>query len=273
MFRPQFHIEMRKQRERFGLTQSAAAKLCGLTSDRWCHLEIGFRNPSEDEFKTLCSKLGIKNVSTGPKSANRELRKNGNRRFLKAKRYFAPRDRESYVRYRAAQKSYPTQMRQLGELVWSRPDAPFLEYFCHNVQFDSGLEVLFLMHLLAQGAKPMWGVPLALGHLPHPVIDPRNFEEVGQRQHLCLGREDTIYFLQVTFRCTETIRVDILRRYRGGWSVVELNGRGHDGSKDSFRALLLGLPVLQINEAEVVERVTYVINERESGGVVASTNC
>jgi len=254
MFHPEFHKRLRWLRERTGLRQKEAAEACGLTTVRWSHLESGYRNPSPMELRIIGSLVNLGKVSLRPSKVYRELRKNGTDTLPKPKYFLQPRDRASFIRYKAALKSYPILTHELETIIRQRSDFRFVEYFCHNVRLDSGLEALHLMLLLARGAKPVWAAPLRLGHLPHRVVDPRDSSEVGHHKHLALSLSGSFYFPQVVFCCPQTIRVDLLVHHRE-WRVVELNGRGHDKASDASRGGELKLPVSFFTDDEIQRSV------------------
>jgi transcriptional regulator with XRE-family HTH domain len=270
MFTPQFHVQLKKKRLRLGLSQKEAAALCGLERARWCHLELGFRNPTAEELRLFREKFELGRVFTNPARVQQLLRSRGVEVVPRETCYLAQGDRDSRIRYRAALKKYEPLVRGLETHIRRRSDFEFVEFFCHNVQFDSALEVLQTTILLGQGAIPITVAPLQLGHLPHKVVEPQSLAEVGHRPHLALRLDDKIYFLQVSFRCSETVRVDLLIRDNFDWKVVEINGPGHDSSRDLKRMAEVNLPTRWMTERDVVERAQALLNKLRHEGRVAS---
>ena len=66
--------------------------------------------------------------------------------------------------------------------------------------------------------------------------------------------DGTWYFFQVSFKKNGTHRVDALC-WNGSWSVVEINGAGHDSSRDEERAREIGLPTRYWTEQQLIEMV------------------
>ena len=148
-------------------------------------------------------------------------------------------------------------------IVSSRVDLPKVEFIFHNIAFDSYLEVLNFLFLVARGAIPVSAAPLQLGQFPRPIREPFSRLEVGQRPHLCLYLRNSLYFFQVSFRLSTPLRVDVLV-HDGQWKVVELIGAGHDFKSDNTRGELC-LPVTIVHEAELIERIrNFLIDQMAS---------
>lgn len=186
MFKPLFHLQLKKKRQRSGLSQKKAAELCGLEPARWCHLEVGYRQPGSHEIIAIENLLRLGQYFVPPSKIFQQLKSRGDKLLPVRKPYLQPADRSSHIRYRAALKRYGPRVQALESLLSRRVDFEAIQYFCHNLPFDSGLEVLYVLCLLAKGAQPVWATPLSLGHLPHQIIDPVSFSEVGHRPHLAL---------------------------------------------------------------------------------------
>ncbi|HIB68290.1 MAG TPA: XRE family transcriptional regulator [Phycisphaerales bacterium] len=259
MFRPQFHKEMRRRRKKRNLTQKAAADMCKMSPFRWSHLETGRRVPSPLETDDICSLLQMSadRYSLVPHAIQRTLLDDGQSLLPTPPLFFANQDRTPYIRFRAALNSHRNLVHPLTTLVRKRPDYERVEYFCHNLALDSNLEAMFVLVLLAKGAVPILIAPLQLGHLPRPVIDPSNFAEVGHHRHLCLKLQENYYFFQLSFRASRILRVDVLLRDET-WSVIEIDGAGHNHSQDGSR-YELELPVNSVTEYSLLNTARDVL--------------
>ena len=220
---------------------------------RWSHLETGRRVPCPSETSEICSLLQMSadRYSLIPHAIQRILLDDGESLLPTPPLFFANQDRVPYIRFRTALNSHRNLVEALTSLVRKRPDYKRVEYFCHNLGLDSYLEAMFVLVLLAKGAIPILIAPLQLGHLPRPGIDPANFAEVGHHRHLCLNFEEIYYFFQVSFRASRILRVDVLVRDET-WSVIEIDGAGHDQGKDASR-YELELPVTSLTEFALLQ--------------------
>lgn len=262
MFKYQFHKRLRECRKKAGLTQEKAGAMFGISRSRWSHLETGYRIPDNAELSRLKSHFYLDNVFIPPPGIYRRLRDKGASLMPEGKLFLSSQDRDSFFRYWKATKVYPVLTEQLMEIVSSREDFPTVEFVFHNTSFDSYLEVLNFLFLVAQGATPVSTPPLQLGQLPSPIREPFSRLEVGQRPHLCLHLKTSLYFFQASFRLSTSLRVDVLV-HDGQWKVVELIGAGHDYSSDDARAEL-DLPVTVIHESELAQRIQHFLNGLQS---------
>ena len=252
MFTPLFHVQLKKKRLKAGLSQKEAARICGLSAGRWSQLETGYRLPGPQELYQIDRTLSLRVYFLPPSRVNQKLRCLGHRALPVAKPYFQPSDRLANIRYRSALKRHGPRVRGLESLLRRREDFEVVQYFCHYLPMDSGLEALYVLCLLTSGGAPLWIAPLHLGHLPHPIIDPISYSEVGHRPHLALACGDTFYFFQTCFLCPDAIKVDVLVREPNGWGVIEINGPGHDPTNDLQRVEAIGLKTRCLTESDVV---------------------
>lgn len=263
MFTPLFHVQLKKKRLKAGLSQKDAARICGISAGRWSHLEQGLRDPRGYELSAINSKLRLGPVFVSPRRANQRLSSDGAKLLAKVPR-FQRKERTSFIRFRSASKTYRSIVDGLEWIIRKREDFKLVEYFCHHVPFESGLEVLHVLCLLARGARPVWIVPLSLGHLPHPVVEAETFEEVGHRPHLALSLEGKVYFLQIQFQIPGAPRVDLLVREGSGWTVLEINGPGHDSKGGSGRAGQIGLPTVFLEESQIIRLSTQELRREHT---------
>ena len=260
MFKYQFYKRLRDCRKKAGLTQEKAGAMVGISRSRWSQIETGYRIPTSGELAKLKTHFFLDNVYIPPAGIYRELRDKGASLLPESKLFLSSQDRDSFFRYWKAVKVYPELTKQLMTIVASRPDFPKVEFIFHNIAFDSYLEVLNFLFLVARGATPVSAAPLQLGQLPSPIREPFSRLEVGQRPHLCLYLSNSLYFFQVSFRVSTPLRVDVLV-HDGQWRIVELIGAGHDFYSDNTRAELC-LPVTIIHEAELVEKIRNFLNDQ-----------
>lgn len=262
MFRPPFHTLLKEKRLSAGFTQKEAAEICGLKCKRWSNLERGYRYPNDKERKRIGRLLRLGNTFVAPPGAVGKLL-NSTRALAPNRKPFFPRqDRPTFVRFRAGSRRHPVLIEELTEIVTARPDFAYCEFVCNKISCDSSLETLFLLYLMARHAAPGFFPPSALGRTPNAIVDDRGRTQVGLRPRPCLVFEKKFYFFQVSFSLSRIVRVDILR-WNDGWSVLELNGAGHDGREDWCRKEELGIDVTYLSEADVVELCERLLRRSE----------
>lgn len=254
MFKPLFHLRMKERRRQLGLSQSEAAARCEIDPQRWSNLERGERRPSEQEFQVISIYLNLGDVFVPPPAATRKLLNNAARLSPPTPPYFTHQDRVTHIRYCTCAKKYSALVNALMDRIKDREDFPLCEYLCHNISCDSKLEPILMLYLLANGADVGLRSPYLLGHTRWPIFDCEGKHEVGQRPRPCMILDGTWYFFQVSFKISGTYRVDALC-WNGSWSVVEINGAGHDSSRDKERAREIGLPTRYWNEQQLIEMV------------------
>lgn len=254
MYSIPFHIKLKKQRAKSGLTQQKAADICKMPRHRWSDLELGRRRPSDSELQTLCRIFDIGRSFVACAGVTRQLLDEGAVLTPKRPPYFSHQDRATHIRFGTLRKRHPYLTRQLLGRVQSRIDYSICEHLCHTMSCDSHLEALFLLHLQAVGARPALVAPLLLEPLPHPVVSCSGEALVGLRPRPCFFYHHTYYFFQVSFRLSRIVRVDVLK-WNNGWQVVEFDGQGHGATLDSHRDLELQLPVKRVSETELVELI------------------
>ena len=251
MFTPLFCIRLKERRTELSLSQFGAAKACGMKRARWSDLERGYRQPNAEEFKLLCQFLKVSKVFVPPPAANRTLLHLAARRSPTQPLFFPSQDRHTYIRFRSCAKEYPALTGALLERIQNRGDFDLCEYLCHRISCDSNLEPLHLLYLLSSGAEPGLRAPYQFGHTRWPIVDCKGRREVGFRARPCMVLDDTWYFFQVSFKPSRTIRVDTLC-WNGSWYLLEVNGKGHDFSKDRKNAAILQLPLKCLTTQQLI---------------------
>jgi hypothetical protein len=218
---------------------------------RWSALERGYRAPNAKENYQISRLLGLRKCFVTPPKSTQRLLHNGMYLTTVHRPFYPKRDRLTYIRYRTLWKRHPELVRALEIRVLARPDVGLCEEICHRISCDSSLESLHLLYLLASGAKPALHGPETLGRLPQAVTDDRGKELVGLRPRPCLVLDSSYYFFQVSFRFSSVVRYDVLI-WDGKWSTVEINGDGHDPTRDHWKAEALGLPMSYLHESQLV---------------------
>jgi transcriptional regulator with XRE-family HTH domain len=254
MFKTPFHIRMRERRRQLCFTQKQAAMHCGMTRPRWSDLERGHRRPNHTEFRAISRLLGIRNVFLGPPAPIKKLLDEAARQSPSRQPYFPHQDRLTHIRFCSCAKRYPWLVEALMHRIQQRKDYPLCEQLCHHVSCDSNLEPLLLLYLLSKGAKVGLRAPYLFGHSRWPIVDCSGNIEVGQRPRPCMILDSTWYFFQVSFKASSTIRVDALC-WNGSWSILEINGKGHDFSNDRSRALELELPTTGMTDQQLKDLI------------------
>lgn len=249
---------LRKARKQLGLTQAELSELTDVNRRRISAFECGDRLPTPEEQDALCAALELPRdemalaVPSGTKPCFPEARK----RFAPHARFQVPRDRSSVVRLQAAKKQFPGQVQTLANRLRARPDLRWVSLYLRDACFDSGLEFLASMTLLAEGALPGWLSPQNSGFTKLPIINPADREVSGHHPYPALLWEERLLFPQVTVTNRGSlIRMDFLMGVPGRgetrWWDVEIDGIGHNPAMDSYRNGDLGLPVQRFDTDEV----------------------
>ena len=260
-----FHTALKLARQSSHLSLRQLATICGISSSRLTRLERGLLHPTGDEREVLARCLSthmfeLRCAPVQPRRLRQKWRSRGLRHLQAQQLFHPPRDRVSRVRLHAARRTYPEQMRRMTRLLKKRPDFEELNSFCETVSLGSGLECLFLTALLLRGAEPATLSPsLVPPRLPHDVVCPRTRESVFFRPHPCLLTQRAIYIPQVTFATPRFYTVDFLRNCGEAWSVIEIDGAGHDFRGDRARTRTLGIPVERLSEVAVLKVVGDIL--------------
>lgn len=127
--------------------------------------------------------------------------------------------------------------------IRKRTDHELVRRFLREVSCASYLEAIFLLVLLAAGARPAWVAPLRAGFRHLPVLLRK--KQAGDCRHPALELEHEgmrlLVIFQVTLQtATGPIRVDglvsvALRRRQPRWLVCEVDGPLHVKEKDAER--------------------------------------
>jgi len=152
---------------------------------------------------------------------------------------------------RAARRRHPLLIDALQLRLRKRPDYPALCAFTSRVALQSGHEALFYLALLDRAAQVRCISPYSLDAFPCKIVDPRTRKNVGQLRHLCLHLDGTYYFFQIGLMPGSVYCVDVLVWRDGVWSVLEIDGEGHDAGGDAERDAAIPLAVTRWSAGDV----------------------
>lgn len=263
MFNPLFGKRMKERRLKFGISQTEAARCCGMRRRRWSDLERGRRQPTPCEAEVIKRFLGFEKCFISPPAATKTLLARAASMDTTKRPFYPQQDRLTHIRYRSCLRTYSELTNSLLPLVLARDDIRISEHLCHKVSCESSLETLFILYLLSLGAVAGLRAPCLFGHNRWPIVDCQGIEEVGNRPRPCLVLGQTWYFFQVSFKASKVMRVDVLR-WGGRWSIIELNGRGHDSRGDSTRGQELEMPITFWTEDQLAQDIRNSVGRRAS---------
>lgn len=250
---------LKAARNKLGLTQLDLSKLSSVSRQRISAFECGTRLPGPEEQQVLCSILGIceGQMAQANPAGRRPCFANERRRFESRYRFSVPRDRPSTVRLYGARKQYPHRVTELANRLRDRDDLEWIRVFLREAAFDSSLEFLALLHLLADGARPGWVPPQRTGFTKLPIVDPTNRHMSGHHPYPALWWEEKFLFPQVTVLTRNSlVRLDLLLgmlvKGTPHWWDVEFDGYGHYLPSDAARDEQLPLPVCRFQTEQLV---------------------
>lgn len=231
------------------------------------HYETGMRFPSLEKAARLEQALMLRTGHLG--ATVRPQRARGASAWRRSKlwkrfcphpgRYRVERDRDNWVRMRAAQRLNPVLYYQCLQTALQRHGRRALSEFLHYASCDSGPEMLSWLLLLAGTAQIAY-VPIArLGWDRLAIIQPSNGAVVGHLPWPALVFEHPVpmaLFPQVSLQRVG-YRLDFLvciRRKEGcSWAILEIDGAAHDPTTDPSRTQTLALPTLRIKTDELYQ--------------------
>ena len=247
---PNYFGEMiREARKSKGLLQKEVERTLRLRRGRLSDLERNRRAPTTRELNDLARLLEIPLPwlkatvdSYEPKLARER------QRFWLDPRFYPRQQRPSYVRLAHARERYPQVVKELEWELDERPDLKSVQLYLRDQAFDSCLELVCHLKLLAQGAVPGWEAPAAWGFEAETVIDPGTGLRIGARRRPALylaGPIEAIVFAQVGVLLSRRVRLDLLVGTAAGWKCLEFDGLGHDPRLDHIREEL-SIPVTRL---------------------------
>ena len=150
--------------------------------------------------------------------------------------------------------SYPWACRQAVAEIEKNPFSTQLAVLFRDFWVDSNLEGLYWLRMSAH-ASPHWLAPLACNFRAHPIVCPRTAVMWGDLPHPCLLTEKpfrAVWFPQVTLLLDgHRHRPDCLVCRGGQWTVIQVDGKGHNPGRDKQLDHDLGLPVLRLKTGDV----------------------
>ena len=155
-------------------------------------------------------------------------------------------------RFASTQKSYAWPCAEAVAQISKNPAREPLSVLFRDIWVDSNLETIYWLRLAGQ-ASPHWLAPLECNFRLHPVVCPRTGQSWGDLPHPCLITEKpfrAIFFPQVTLLVNgHAHRPDCLVCWGEEWSIIEIDGKGHDSTNDSQRDAERRMPVLRLDTA------------------------
>ena len=266
MFKRQFHLTIRRRRQALGLSQRELAARSGLHCSKVALFELGQRVPKPDELRSLAEGLVLAmeelfECSFRPARYEETIRDNGRRRVPKLEPFYPHQERPNSVRFRAALRKYPEVVRPLVARIRKRKDFAYLNFFCERLACGSAEECVYLLGLLALGGDPGVVEPNRYGRLPLPIVDPATRKCIEHQPFPCILEQTRVHFLQVSFLVGQVHTVDFLR-WESGWSIVEVDGRGHDGTFDRERDQALDVSVERLSTEMLLAWARGVVGPR-----------
>lgn len=260
-------------REKRNLTQTQLAKRCNLSNKRLSELECDSRAARDDELEVLSSVLRI------PLHELRATKAQSSPAFQKALGKFRPRttrvlvrrDRHSRIRYHRARKRYQQQIAALESKLRRRSDALAIRVYLRDACFDSDLEYLLHLRLLQAGAVPGRASPQDAGLTHLPVVDPLTRGVTGHLKFPALALDEWLFLPQLSLLTGQgVLTLDFCwatrRNGRCVWRDLEIDGDGHDPSRDHLRAEATRLPVVRFYEHDLKELVDKLRSASEDPG-------
>ncbi|MCA9790661.1 MAG: helix-turn-helix transcriptional regulator [Candidatus Eremiobacteraeota bacterium] len=252
-----FGDQIRTARKAKRYTQTEVEKQLGFRPGRLSDLENNRRPPTPAELVKLASLLDVVagHLRATLEEAERDSLAAARKRFAPSTRFYPKQDRPSFVRLLAARQRYPEHCRHLEWLIDDRPDLRQVQVYLRDQAFDSRLEMLAHLQLLANGAWPCWESPAAWGFEAETIIDPVSGARVGWRRRPALylpGAQEAIVFGQVGVLLSRRACLDLLVGTRSGWMCVEFDGKGHDPWADAIRDEL-SIPLVRLEEDRVLD--------------------
>ncbi|HXE73130.1 MAG TPA: helix-turn-helix transcriptional regulator [Candidatus Nitrosotenuis sp.] len=272
---------LRTLRRERGLSQRDLARLTGISAAKLCRFEKGERSPGRQELEELCEALDLsfERVVRGtlwepPRRGRpaRAVEKRVERVFASEEFYALAGQRDFARRLAACRQQFPRRCAELEKVIDHRSDLGKVQRFLADLPCGSGCECLLVLQLVALGAVPARLSPLRLGFPDPRLRDPVSRAYVGHRLFPALVLELkgllAVFFPQVPVR-TERFpcELDFLVAVHDGrasvWLNLEVDGPGHDGSRDLPRAEQLGLPTCRLSQAELTHPELPRILERD----------
>ncbi len=240
---------LRQAREDRNLNQGQLADKTGISRQRICKIEKGLVLPTKAQSEVLAKELGLGGVPcSGDLLHDRETQKVPKHRAYELEVH-------NPERWKVALKAWSSRIYRL------RLDPRKLAWMRLLIRVDSALEALFWMLLAAAKAEVLLTNPHSMGFRLHPIVDSQGFC-LGERclpgLYLESWNKKIWIWPQVNLRPKDiAYRVDALLLVVEGenrrWVVLELDGQGHNFTKDAFRREQIAMSEVRITEKEIKE--------------------
>jgi hypothetical protein len=237
---------LKAQRNTLGLSLRELALPTGIDWRRLSDFELGLRRPDADQAERLAQALSLQRnqVLEVPIPFDGTVEK----RFRERHRWRVPADRPTSVRVAAAYAKYPEVMRRLA---FDAP--PWAETFMTHLVCGSAEELLHWQHCFTIDPKPARVRPQVAGYVAKHVVDPLSGESVGMHRFHCLVIKGLLFIPQVSVKINkQTFTMDALVKVGKTWVNLEIDGPGHDTSRDALRTAALDMPTIRWNLADLL---------------------
>jgi len=248
------------------------AQASGLRHQRLSEILRGVRWPNRQELVALSRALGVHTASLiqetlwhpGGKPGRSSTPERAVEREFGLARVYLPQTEFSFAgRFAAArrQREYEDILGSIFARLDQRQDRDRTLVSLVDLPCGSGAEATFVFRLLDMGARVVTLAPLAIGVCETRLRDPGSKEFVGARPMrglvLTWSHCKAVFWPQVPVRTEAASYVlDYLLAIRAGTALIcadyEVDGLGHDGSRDAERQSRLGLPTLRLGHGDLI---------------------
>lgn len=267
MTRMPFHLRLKHERRLRRWTQRELAGRSLL--NRWLisHLEHRRRLPNREHVVRLAKAFGLRpdellgstSLRATPRPRPSWHRSKLWRRFAPRRgRYVLDRERDNWVRLRAARKGYRAQYDQWLPRALEHQGRDGFSEFLHFACCGSGLEMVSWLKLMTVGILSYFSL-MRLGWRRLPIIEEPSNDLVGDLLWPALVLEGPLLcalFPQVRVLTPDgPFRMDLLACVRVGksliWVNIEVDGPYHRADRDERRRKFIGLPRVKLTEEDV----------------------
>ena len=236
-------------RELKNLNQSRLADQTTISRTRICKIENGTALPTRAQSEALAKELGLTGVPCSDDLvSDRQMQSLHKRRPYELELH-------NPERWKVALTAWATRIGRL------KLPARTLGWMRILVRVDSAVEAFFWMLLAAAGGEVLLANPHNMGFRLQPIVDSKGLC-LGERVLPCMyleknGKKMWIW-PQVNLRPKDiAYRVDALILIIQGdsrrWVILELDGQGHNPTRDLYRQEQLGMPEIRITEKQIKE--------------------
>lgn len=172
-------------------------------------------------------------------------------------------ERDPDSRFFTLRRDFPVLASWLDQRIAASPHSELARLAETYMPVTSSLEAAVVSHLLAEGGCPQRLSPLACGFSSIAVVDPDTREIVGNLRipaiGLHLGDTPCLVFVNVPMRVSNVpFATDFVVGTKDShgirWTLVEIDGEGHNKRRDTFKANRLKLRTVRFKTEEVLCR-------------------